>query len=374
MCVPVILPEKLRRRLGALGQFRQHPRRARRPLLVVAALVIALPLVSLMSVGIGQVRAWPADVMAVLLDRGGASAPSSTLETVVWQLRMPRVLAGLCVGAVLACSGAALQAVVRNDLADPYLLGISSGASLGAALAITGGLAGTLGTAIGSAATPASTLAVTAGAFVGAISALALVLILVGARRRVTGSRLILAGLAVGYFLSAATNLVVVLSDSRDAVRAVTFWMLGSLGRASWSEIPVLASAALLAVGFLTVRARRLDAVGLGDDVARSMGVDPDRLRRSTAAMAALAVAAAVAVAGTIGFVGLVVPHLARLLVGATHRLLLPTSAALGALVLTGADALARTVLAPREIPLGILTALVGTPLLMVMLRHKSPG
>lgn len=367
----VIFSPRLRCRLGTLG--RRLPQRGRRPLLVVAALVAALPLVALVSVGIGQVHAWPADVLTVLLSRDGA-AVSSTLETVVWQLRMPRVLAGLCVGAVLACSGAALQAVVRNDLADPYLLGISSGASLGAALVIAGGLASTLGTAIGTAATPMTTLAVTSGAFVGAISALGLVLILVGARRRVTGSRLILAGLAVGYFLSAATNLVVVLSDSRDAVRAVTFWMLGSLGRASWSEIPALAGVALLAVGFLTVRARRLDAIGLGDDVARSMGVDPDRLRRSTAAVAALAVAAAVAVAGAIGFIGLVIPHLARLLVGATHRLLLPTSALLGALVLTSADALARTVLAPREIPLGILTALVGTPLLMVMLRHKNPS
>ncbi|CAM2875873.1 iron ABC transporter permease [Actinomyces slackii] len=340
----------------------------------MAVLAAALPLIALVSVGIGQVHASPMEVVTALLSRETTAAPSSTLETVVWQLRLPRVLTGLCVGAVLACSGAALQAVVRNVLADPYLLGISSGASLGAALVIAGGLASTLGAAIGTAATPMSTLAVTAGAFVGAISALGLVLVLVGARHhRTSGSRLILAGLAVGYFLSAATNLVVVLSDSRDAVRAVTFWMLGSLGRASWSEVPPLAGAALLAVGFLTLRARRLDAVGLGDDVARSMGIDPERLRRSTAVVAALAVAIAVAVAGTIGFIGLVVPHLARLLVGATHRLLLPTSALLGALVLTGADALARTVLAPREIPLGILTALVGTPLLMVMLRHRSP-
>ncbi|WP_237585279.1 FecCD family ABC transporter permease [Actinomyces howellii] len=349
---------------------------ARRPRLVLTTLTVGLVVLSLVAVGVGQVHASPGQVVDVLLRPGGApggAGSSSTLETVVWQLRAPRVLAGLCVGAVLACSGAALQAVVRNDLADPYLLGISSGACLGAALVIAGGAGGVVGAVVG-AGSRAEGPTVTLGAFLGALAALTLVLVLVGPGRSLSGSRLVLAGLTVGYFLSAATNLVVVLSDSRDAVRAVTFWMLGSLGRSSWADVPALAAVTLGSVGALTLRGRSLDAVGLGDDVARSLGVDPDRQRRTTAVLAALGVAAATAVAGAIGFVGLVVPHLARRLVGATHRALIPTSALLGALVLTGADALARTVLAPREIPLGILTALVGTPLLMSMLRRRSHG
>lgn len=342
--------------------------------------MISVPALALVSVGVGQIHASAGDILAVLNSHAawhgnGTAQADSTLETVVWQLRMPRVLSGLCVGAVLSCSGAALQAVVRNDLADPYLLGVSSGASLGAALVIAGGIGGALSTSLSGTGSPGGAVAVTVGAFLGSLLALALVLLLMGFGRSLSGSRLVLAGLAVGYFLSAATNLVVILSDNRDAVRAVTFWMLGSLGRASWSDLPILGAVTVLNIGFLTLRARRLDAIGLGDDAARSMGVNPDRLRRSTAIATAATVAAAVAVAGSIGFVGLVVPHLARILVGAAHRALIPTSALLGALVLIGADALARTVLAPREIPLGILTALVGTPLLMIMLhRHRSPS
>lgn len=322
---------------------------------------LVLPVVCVVSLGVGQFSASPVDVVAAILARPvGDAAVDPNLTAIVWQLRLPRILVGACAGAVLAVGGACLQAVVRNDLADPYLLGVSSGASLGAALVLATGLgAGTALTATG-------------GAFLGALGALALVMALAGGGRHLSGSRLVLAGLTAGYFLTAATDLVVVLSDSRDAVRAVLFWMLGSLGRARWQDVPVLAVATALSLGYLVLQGRRLDAVGMGDDVARSLGVDPFRLRRRATAVAALGVAAAVAVSGAIGFVGLVVPHLARRLVGATHRMLLPTAAVLGALVLVTADALARTVLAPREIPLGILTALVGTPMLMTMLRRRD--
>ena len=354
--------------------IRTRPSRVKPATLALTLLGAAVPLVAVLSVGAGQLDASPAEVVRALLhclDGTGGADVDPALETVVWQLRLPRILVGLCAGAVLSVGGACLQAVVRNDLADPYLLGVSSGASLGAALVIAGGAGGSAG-AVGSRLMAASgALTATGGAFLGALAALALVMALAGGSRRLSGSRLVLAGLTAGYFLSAITNLVVVLSDSRDAVRAITFWMLGSLGRSSWTDVPVLACATALALGYLVLRARALDAIGLGDDVARSMGVDPFRLRRSTTAVAALGVAAAVAVSGAIGFIGLVVPHLERRLVGATHRALLPTAAMLGALVLVAADALARTVLAPREIPLGILTALVGTPLLMWMMRHR---
>ena len=318
---------------------REHtnaPPRVKPATLALTLLGAAVPLVAVLSVGAGQLDASPAEVVRALLhclDGTGGADVDPALETVVWQLRLPRILVGLCAGAVLSVGGACLQAVVRNDLADPYLLGVSSGASLGAALVIAGGAGGSAG-AVGSRLMAASgALTATGGAFLGALAALALVMALAGGSRRLSGSRLVLAGLTAGYFLSAITNLVVVLSDSRDAVRAITFWMLGSLGRSSWTDVPVLSCATALALGYLVLRARALDAIGLGDDVARSMGVDPFRLRRSTTAVAALGVA----------------------------------------LVLVAADALARTVLAPREIPLGILTALVGTPLLMWMMRRHRP-
>jgi iron complex transport system permease protein len=263
-------------------------------------------------------------------------------------------------GAVLAASGAALQAVVRNVLADPYLLGVSSGASLGAALVITLGLGSLIG---------AMTLA--AGAFAGALIALVLVLSLIRGGAQLGSTRLVLAGITVSYFLAAATNLIVVFADSRDAVRAVTFWMLGSLSQSTWDTVPVLVVTCAAAIAGMLLWSRRLDAISLGDDVARSLGTDPARLRLQVAVVASFGVAAAVAVSGSIGFVGLVVPHLARRLVGATHRLVIPCSALLGAGLLVWADALARTVLAPREIPLGILTALIGTPMLMALVRRQ---
>ncbi|MFC0582979.1 FecCD family ABC transporter permease [Micrococcoides hystricis] len=329
------------------------------PRLVLFGLALLTPLVGLFAIGLGQLSLGPTDVVRTLWDGPTSIVTEGLATTVVWQLRVPRVLVGLCVGAILAASGAALQAIVRNDLADPYLLGVSSGASFGAAVVLASGI-GVVGAVVGAA----------GGAFLGALAALALVLVILG-NRQLSSSRLVLAGLTVGYFLSALTNLVVALSDQRDAVRAIMFWMLGSLGKSSWDQVPLVLIVTVLATALLLLWGRRLDAIGLGDDVARSLGVDPLRVRRSVAIVVAIAVAAAVSVSGAIGFVGLVIPHLARQLVGATHRLLIPASALLGASVLVLADALARTVLAPREIPLGILTALVGTPLLMYMLHRR---
>lgn len=331
---------------------------------VTIVLAAMLPLAALVSVGLGQYPTPPAEVVRVVLEHIGGTGGRAAIDTVVWQLRIPRVILAAVVGAALAVCGAALQAVVRNDLADPYLLGVSSGATLGAALAIASGIG------VG------ATLGATGGAFVGAILALVLVLALVGGGRQLSGSRLVLAGLIVGYFLSAATNLVVTLSDDRDAIRSVLFWSLGSLTLASWGDLALVTATTVAAVVLFTVWGRRLDAVGLGDDVARSLGTDPSRLRLQVTVVAAVTIAAAVAVSGAIGFVGLIVPHLTRRLVGAGHRRLMPASALLGALVLVVADALARTVLAPREIPLGVLTALVGTPLLMLLMyrRRQSPS
>ena len=289
-----------------------------------------------------------------------ATPARASHDSIVWLLRTPRVVSAALVGAVLAAAGAALQAAVRNVLADPFLLGVSSGASLGAALVLTLGLSATVGA-----------VTVTGGAFAGALVSIVLVLGLVRTGGQLSSNRLVLAGICVSFFLGALTNLVVVVSDDRDAIRAVTFWMLGSLGQADWAGIPVLAAVTVLSVAPLVIWARRLDALALGDDVARSLGTDPGRFRAQVVLLTSLGVAAAVSVSGSIGFVGLVVPHLARRLTGAAHRRLIPVSALVGAIILVWSDALARTALAPREIPLGILTALLGTPLLMALVRRQ---
>lgn len=334
---------------------------------ILAALLAALVLSALGAVAVGAVALDLGDVARVLAARGlGRDLPAGLSvrdATIVWDLRAPRIVTGAFVGAALAVGGATLQALVRNMLADPYLLGVSSGASLGAASVISLGAGATLGgiTLIG-------------GAFAGACAAVVLLLLLTRVGGTLAVHRLVLAGLVVSFFLTALTNLVVSVAASRDAVRAVMFWTLGSLGQSDWATVPVLAVVVVGMVGVLTLWARRLDAIALGDDVCRSLGTDPARLRAHATVVTALGVSAAVAVSGAVGFVGLVVPHLARRLVGGAHRVLLPTCALLGALILVWGDLLARTVLAPRELPLGVLTALIGTPLLMALVRRHGSG
>lgn len=336
-----------------------------RPGVLVGLLGIAVGASVLLSIGMGMAELSPGTVTRIVLSHLGVLPADPQVnarhDAIVWQLRAPRALTAVLVGAALASAGAALQAIVRNTLADPFLLGVSSGASLGAAAVITLGA----GAAVGG-------LALVTGAFGGALAAIALVLVLVRSGGTVLGHRLVLAGITVSFFLAAVTNLVVVASGDRDAIRAVMFWMLGSLGQSRWGVLPWVAALVTVMIGALVLRARRLDAIALGDDVARSLGTDPQRLRTQVTCLCALGVAAAVAVSGSIGFVGLVVPHLARRLVGATHRLLLPVSALLGSLVLVWADTLARTAFSPRELPLGVLTALLGTPLLMLLIRNDG--
>lgn len=326
--------------------------------LLAAGLAASVPV----AVGVGPVPI-PADTVARILAHHladtGAVDWTSAQDNIVWRLRAPRVLLAACVGAALSVAGAAVQALVRNPLADPYLLGVASGASTGAAATILFGLG-------------AGVLGLTGSAFAGAIGAIALVFAIARTGGALNGARLVFAGIAVAFALTAVTNFLIFASDSRDGARAVLFWTLGSLSRAHWGTLPIAALAAAGITAAMALQARRLDALAIGDEAAHSLGTDPTRFRAATALLVAFAVAAAVAVAGAIGFVGLVVPHLARLLVGASHRLVVPAAALAGALLLVWADALARTMLAPEEIPLGILTALVGTPLLIVLVRRQS--
>lgn len=334
-----------------------------RPTLVLTGLAVALAATAVLSVAIGSVPVPPDRVVAVVAHHLGLGSGPMTWtvaeDNIVWLLRAPRVLTGVAVGAALSVAGAVIQALVRNPLADPYLLGISSGASAGAAAHLLFGFAAVTGAG-----------ALAGSAFLGATAAIVLVFAVARIGGRLVPSRLVFAGIAVGLALGALTNLMVVFAQSRDGVRAVLFWSLGSLGQSRWDAVGLVLLVTVVAAATFWAVARRLDAIALGDDTARSLGTHPTRFRTGAGLLVALLVATAVSVSGAIGFVGLVVPHLARRLVGGSHRVLLPTCALLGAVVLVWADTLARSVVAPAELPLGVLTAVLGTPLLLVLVHR----
>lgn len=316
-----------------------------------------------LCVGIGPAAVAPATTAAVIANEFGLAgdAGATSAETsIIIDIRLPRVLMGLAVGAALAMSGAALQGMIRNVLADPYVLGISSGASTGAAGAILFGF----GAGAGQFSLPVS-------AFLGALGASLLVFWLAHAGGRVISIRLLLAGIAVGYALSAVTSFLIFVSDDAEGSRTVMFWLLGSLSLARWDVLlAAVIGVVLLSAVVLMVLGRRLDALAVGDETARALGVSPARTRLLLLVVVSVCTGAAVAGAGVIGFVGLVVPHLARRLVGFVHRRLLPVSALLGAGLLIWADALSRVLMQPRELPIGIITALIGAPFLVLLIRR----
>ncbi len=318
------------------------------------ALIVALGLSIVVSVTLGPAQISASEVWGSILSHLGIGESSLTTlrDGIIWQLRMPRVLAAAAVGAGLAICGAIMQAVLRNPLADPYLLGLSSGASFGAVLVIVLGFS----------------IALPLAAFGGALGALALTLVMAGAIGRMTASRTILAGVAVSAALGALTSLVIFWSATGDTYREILGWLLGSLAGVTWP----MAILALVAGGPLILSAGALDAFAFGDRAAASLGVSVERTRWILLSATALLTGCLVAVSGSIGFIGLVVPHAVRLIVGARHRVLLPLSALTGAVVLFWADTLARTIFDPRELPVGVVTALIGAPLFgLLLLRSR---
>ncbi|MFF0240296.1 FecCD family ABC transporter permease [Rhodococcus pyridinivorans] len=285
------------------------------------------------------------------------SGLSTRQQAILWNIRMPRVVLGVLVGAMLAIAGAAYQGVFRNPLADPYLLGVSSGAGLGATLAIVvGGAAGFAGVPI--------------AAFAGGLLA-------VGATyslgRTVGGSRsevvIILAGVAVAAFANAIQTFFMQLHD--DTLRQVYSWMLGRLSTDGWSDVVVVLPYVVVTVAIIALHRRTLDVMAVGDVEAASLGINPARVRLLLVCVATLGTAAVVSASGLIGFVGIVVPHAVRLLAGPGHRLLLPLSLLVGASFLVLADVLARTVMSPAELPIGVVTAAIGAPFFLVVLRRS---
>lgn len=315
--------------------------------------------VCIASLGIGAVSIPPRRVIAILADRLGVSSAAAfePYEAVTLLLvRAPRVVLGLLVGASLGVAGAALQGLFRNPLADPGLIGVSSGAAL-AALIVT---------VLGS-----SAIALPLGAFVGGLVAVVLVYRIATVGGETSTTTMLLAGIAVNAIAAAATGLFVFGSNDQE-LRDFIFWTLGGLGGVTWASI--LTGAPLLLVGVIPAffLARPLNAMLLGQAEARHLGVDVDRVKRGVIAMAALTVGTGVALAGIIGFVGLVTPHLVRMIAGPDHRIVLPGAALLGATLLVGADLVSRTVVAPAELPVGVVTALVGGPFfLWLVLRDR---
>lgn len=281
-------------------------------------------------------------------------------QNAIWELRMPRALLAAVAGAALAICGAVLQSLLRNGLADPYLLGISSGASAGAVVVVL-------------TASTAASFVMASGAFAGALAAFSLVLLLAWAAGN-GNHNIILAGVAITQLFSALTSFLIMFSADANTTRGVLFWMLGSLASSSWQTVAL--SAAIFAVSFVVLfcHSTALDAFTFGADSAASLGINVKRVRMVVIGVASLLAATIVSSSGAIGFVGLVLPHAARLIVGTGHRRVLPVSAALGAILLVWVDALGRTVAAPVEIPVGVITALVGVPLFITLLVKQGRG
>jgi iron complex transport system permease protein len=298
--------------------------------------------------------------LAAALLLGPANVPLGDLLTspIVWQLRLPRVVLACLVGGALGVSGVGLQALVRNPLADPFLLGLSGGAGLGAVAAITLHLSGPW--------------ALPLAAFAGAVGAMLLVyrLGLVGGGGGELDPRiLLLGGVAVGAFAAAVTTAVVSLAEATE-LRNAFLWLWGGFSGASWTTVLVMLVYAPVPLFVIAAAARPLDLLALGEEPAQYLGADVRRLKQLVYLAASLLTAAAVAMAGVIGFVGLIVPHVCRLVWGRLHRTLIPTAFLTGGILLAAADTLARTVVAPRELPVGIVTALVGVPLFAFLLRR----
>jgi iron complex transport system permease protein len=279
-------------------------------------------------------------------------------EQIVWAIRFPRVLLGALVGGGLAVVGATMQALVRNPLADPYLLGVSSGASLGAVAVILLGLRW-----FGSFSLPVA-------AFLGALLAYVCVYSLAQMGGRASTSRLLLAGVAVSYVFAALTNLVIYRAADGEELQSAIFWMLGGLGGAQWAMLGLPAALLFSGTLVLIAQGRTLNALSLSDEIALALGVDTQRFRQQSLLLTALLTGTLVAVSGGIGFVGLMLPHIVRRLVGADHRRVLPVAALAGAIFLIWVDVLARIVVAPQELPIGIITALIGAPFFIWLMRR----
>jgi len=325
-----------------------------RAMLVLLALAVV---VAIAGVVVGPVAIPFRETMAAIFRRAGSG--SATL--IIQQVRLPRVILGFLVGGSLAVSGTVMQGLFRNPLGSPYILGVASGASAGASVSIVAGWS------------VMPWLPVCA--FIGGLAAVAIVYGLARGRdRRTSIFTLILAGVAVGALFSAITSLMIFLSSRGEKIADVVFWLMGGLGRTGWGGLAILAPIFVVGTLITLALSRDLDALSLGEQAAFHLGIDPRRATRILLLLSTLLASAAVAMAGTIGFVGLIVPHVLRLILGPNHRTLVSASAIGGGMFLVLADILARTLMRPVELPVGIVTAFIGAPFFLYLLRSRGRG
>ncbi|MBD2831577.1 FecCD family ABC transporter permease [[Kitasatospora] papulosa] len=344
---------------GSTAPSAGAPARRGRTFALTAALSAALLVGCLLSAGLGAYDIPLGDVLSSLQHRVGlgGQALDRVAESVLWNVRLPRVTLALLVGSSLGCAGALMQGVFGNPLAEPGVIGISSGAAVGAVASIALGL------------TFFGNWTITVCAFVSGLATVLLVYVLSRSGGRTEVVTLILTGIAVNAFAGALIGLFIFFADNAQ-ITQITFWQLGSLSQATWPKVLAVLPCAALGLLVAPFHARKLDLLALGERPARHLGVDVERLRIVLVLVVALLTAAAVAVAGIISFVGLLVPHLLRMANGPGHRFLVPGSALGGALVLVAGDLAARTVADPAELPLGVLTALFGSPFFFWLLRR----
>lgn len=325
-----------------------------------------------LSSGIGAVAISPGQILTLLLQPMGLDLPWEVTrreETVFYAIRLPRACLGAITGAALAAAGASLQGLFRNPLADPALIGVSTGAALAAAMVIVLG-AGLTATIL----SPVQTVLLPLAAFGGGLLTTLIVYKIANRDGHTDVATMLLAGVALNAVTAAGIGMLVFLSDDQQ-LRDLNFWLLGSLGGVTWARLLPTAPFIIAAVIALPVMARHLNAMLLGETEALYLGIDVERCKRLIIVLAALAVGASVALTGVIGFIGLVVPHLIRLILGPDHRFLMPASIFLGAGLLLVADLAARTIVLPAELPIGILTSLVGGPFfLWLLLRRRAQG
>jgi len=326
--------------------------------LVLCTLLLAAAMTA--GVWVGSVGLSPTSVWTVVYDHLAGHAPNSIANAIVWELRLPRVLLAAVVGAALTTAGSVVQVLVRNALADPFLLGVSSGASVGATAVLLFGALASLGL-----------WALSVGAISGAFVAMVLVFVVSRQGGTLAPLQLTLCGVVLAGLFESITSFLI-FRGNPQATQSVLFWLLGSFGNATWSQLPGPTAGLLLAIAYLLAQARALNALAMGADAATSLGVDVARLRRNLFFITSLIAGLSVAVSGVIGFVGLVVPHIVRLVVGSDHRRTLPVGALAGATFMVLSDLLARTIVAPQEMPIGVITAIIGAPTLIVLIRRRT--
>lgn len=325
-------------------------------------LVVVVLLSLVLAVGLGPAKVSPITTLSVLANRifsldVGVSY-TQLEENIVWNLRLPRVLLGLIVGASLSISGVCMQALVKNELADPFILGVSAGASAFATLGLIFGVFGFIGT-----------YSLSLSAFGGALFSMILVYLLSQKKRKIVISHLLLIGVVTSMVFDSLTRMITLSAPNALGLHNAAFWMAGSLAGAKWAYLGLPTLLMLLCLGLLLPHYRTLNLLLFGEETAHHLGVNVRRFQKLLIVLASLLTGVCISVSGSIGFVGMVCPHFARLLVGNDHRKVLPVSAVLGGLLVVWADVLARLMIAPEELPIGILTALVGGPFFIVLLK-----